>query len=139
MYVTQDQLKGLIPDEFLLQALDDDADGVADPGVWDSIVAAVSTEIDGMLAMKYPLPFPEPIPAVVKAAALTLTLWSLYTRRGITDVKNPWDTQAKSVRARLVAIGKGIDPLTPTSIDAQQSVAITEDSRLHSESGRPMV
>jgi phage gp36-like protein len=139
-YVIQSQLKGLIPDDFLVQALDDDQDGIADPGVWDQIVVGVSTEIDGLLAMKYPVPFANPAPAVVQAAALSLALWSLYARRGFDKDKNPWNEQANGVRKRLEAIGSGKMPLTPASENAgPPQQAITEPSRLFSESGRPMV
>lgn len=139
-YITQDDLKGLIPAEFLRQALDDDSDGEADSGIWEALESGVEAEIDGKLGQKYAVPFASPIPSVVKAAAMALALWSLYQRRGMSGENNPWETQAKEVRAKLDRIGNGDEPLTPGTLGQETGgVVIAEDSKLYVSSGNLLV
>lgn len=126
-YVLLGQLSALIPPQFLTEALDDDGDGVADPGVFDSIVDTVHKEIDGALGQRYPVPFSNPIPAVVADAAIVLTAHTLYSRRAVEDKKNPFDRRAKEVREKLAAIAKGEQPLAPEAKRAKPSASIVSE------------
>lgn len=138
-YVEQTDIEALIPAEFLLQALDDDQDGEADPGVWDKLVVAVGDEIDGALGQKYTVPFATPYPSVVKAAAKVLALWSLYQRRGLAGDRNPWESEAKRQRDKLDRIGKGLDPLTPDNLGKKPGgVVITETAKTYDGNGNLM-
>ena len=139
-YVEQADIEALIPADFLKQALDDDGDGEADSGVWDKVVAAVQDEIDGALGQKYAVPFADPYPAVVKAAAKVLTLWSVYQRRGFHGDANPWETEAKRQRDKLDKIGSGKDALTPDNLGKKPGgIVITEPSKLFDRGGNLMV
>lgn len=138
-YLMLSQLSAVLPPQFLVQALDDDGDGNADPGVWESVVAAVSTEIDGNLGSRFATPFANPIPAVVADAALKLAAEALYLRRGFgsEEKPNPWAARAKEARARLAAIAAGDQPLTPDLGRQKPSAsAITERAKATSKSGR---
>lgn len=139
-YVEQTDIEALIPSDFLTQSLDDDSDGVADSGVWDKVVEAVGDEIDGALGQKYAVPFGEPCPSVVKAAAKVLALWSLYQRRGFAGERNPWEAEAKRLRDKLDRIGRGEDALTPDNLGKMPGgVVIAEDSKTYDANGNLMV
>lgn len=134
-YLLQSDIEADIPAPFLTEALDDDNDGVADEGMWDAVAASVSTEIDGILGQRFPVPFAT-VPAVVKAAAQILALEKLYNRRGITGEKNPWTKQAEAARTKLNAIADGDQPLQPgAKRPASAVVAVTEPSKASSTLG----
>ena len=139
-YVLQTDLKGLIPDEYLTSALDDDASGVADSGVWDSIVSSVASDIDARLAPGYRTPLAEPLPDLVKAAAKFLALYFAYKRRQIADDQNPWAAEAKSYRERLDRVGRGEEALTYNDQRASsQATLITEPAKTTAGDGSMMV
>ena len=129
-YVETTDLVGIIPNTHLTEALDDDQDGVADPGVFDSVADTVSRDIDARLGQRYATPFNYPYPAVVVYAARILALEALYARRGQKDDKNPYGKQAEAQRAKLDAIGAGSQPLQPGAQRAEASAtAITTHAR----------
>ena len=111
-YVNLTDLNAKIPAPFLSEALDDGPD--SDPSaVWNSIAAAVGSEIDGILGSRYTVPFNNPIPAVVTNAAITLASEAIYLRRG--KLENPFTGPAKTVRAQLADIGTGKQLLAPVT------------------------
>lgn len=131
-YVTQDDLAGYLPPDFLLEALDDDADGVEDAGLWALLVAAVEDEIDSILGQRYTVPFSSP-PAVVTHSARLLALEALYQRRGVHGDANPWASRAQAQREKLDRIATGEEPLTPDTGRTKPSVSVvSESSRLQS-------
>jgi phage gp36-like protein len=139
-YIEQSEIDGLLPTEFQIAAMDDDGDGVADPTIWPSILAAASGEIDGRLGQRYSVPFTAPYPAPVAQAAKVFSLYYTYKRRGISEALNPWAEEAKAWREKLDAIAKGDQPLTASSTQKNPAgVVISEDSKLYSEGGLTMV
>ena len=129
-YVEPTDLVGIIPNTHLTEALDDDQDGVADPGVFDSVAETVCRDIDARLGQRYQTPFRYPYPSVVIYAARILALEALYARRGQKDDKNPYGKQADAQRAKLDAIGAGTQPLQPGQQRAEPSAtALTERSK----------
>ncbi len=58
MYVTQTEILAEIPTASLLEALDDDGDGVADANVWNSVAQSASLEVAARLAPVADLPDP---------------------------------------------------------------------------------
>jgi phage gp36-like protein len=138
-YVAQTDLKGKIPDDLLLQALDDNNDGVADDGVWDQIAADVDKAINGPLEGRYTVPLAAPYPSVVQDAAVVFACEAIYMRRGLAGDQNPWIKRADALRKRLEAIGNGDQPLTATATPAKSGGAVIgESARLYDESGRLM-
>lgn len=136
-YCEQSEIAGLLPREYLVEALDDDRDGLPDDAAWDTVQANVSLAIEGPLSARYPVPFASPAPKLVRHAALVLTMEILYARRGVPADQNPWKEQADEIRATLGKIGEGKMPLSASSVPAHPAITvISEPSRTHSAQGK---
>jgi phage gp36-like protein len=116
-----------VPADFLLQALDDNQDGVVDAAVWQGVQRDVAAQIDGYLGQRYPVPFKPPRPAIVSAAARAFACELLYKRRGSADKVNPWHDEAETFRKKLEAVGKGEQPLTPELQRQKPSVSVVSE------------
>ena len=101
-------LKGLIPLDFVVQALDDDNDGAADAGLFDAVLADAEREINGFCDQRYAIPFTDPLPDLIIDAAKILVGLRLYIRRGRSGDANPLTAEAKRIRAKLQAIADGM-------------------------------
>jgi phage gp36-like protein len=131
-YISQSDLKGKVPDQLLLQALDDNGDGLEDDGAWDQLVVDVESAINSRLEGNYAIPLADPLPAIVSEAAKILAAEAVYQRRGLSGDQNPWVKQADAMRKRLEEIGSGDKPLKPdTAPQGPAGVIITEPSRLN--------
>ncbi|HTJ78535.1 MAG TPA: phage protein Gp36 family protein [Rariglobus sp.] len=141
-YITRSQLNALVPPQFVLQALDDNSDGVEDAGLFDQILANAQLEIDGALGKRYTTPFQNPIPAIIANATLIFVGEALYTRRGYGDEAkpNPFATRAKDIRADLAEVAAGKVPLYPTLNRAKPSgTVIADKAKTSSPAGRTSV
>lgn len=141
-YITRPALNALVPPQFVLQALDDNSDGVEDAGLFDQILANVQQEIDGTLGKRYTVPFQNPIPSIIGNAALIFMGEALYTRRGYGDEAkpNPFAVRAKGIRSDLADIAAGTVPLFPTLNRAKPSgTVIGEPAKTTSPTGRTSV
>jgi phage gp36-like protein len=105
MYITQQ----LIEDELggharLLEALDDDNDGVIDDGIVDRLCQRASDAVDAFLSGRYAVPL-SPVPKLAVEAALLFACETIYNRRrqGV-DEKNPYTARANELRDRLKRI-----------------------------------
>ena len=117
LYITQEQLVGQLPADFLEQALtdtepevpDEEVVGAEEPDttIWDAVLATAVEQIHSRLAPRFVVPFPEPFPAAVMEAARVFVCEALYIRRDVTGKANPWTEQANRMRARLDDIGNG--------------------------------
>lgn len=126
-YTTQSEIETKIPPQHLVDALDDDGDNAADPGLLANIIASASNAVDAYLAGLFPVPFVDPAPAVCREAAFVFTVEAIYDRRQIFD-KNPFRDRADFWRKRLEAIGKGEVPLDASQVKAYTpGAAVTED------------
>ena len=138
-YVALNDVTAVIPPQFLTQGLDDDGDGIADAGIFDLIAAQASDAVDLRLGQRYATPFTDPIPAVVKQAALIFAAEAVYGHRVPID-QNPWVAQGNSMRSKLDKMGAGEIPLTPELQRQLPSVSIiSERSRTASRHGRTAV
>lgn len=138
IYTTLAQVKAKLPHDFIIEALDDDKDGLMDEEVWTAVAEDAADQVDGRLGMRYTVPLdPAALPAVVNAASLLFVLETLYQRRGYgTEETNPFLVSARAARKELAAIGNGETPLTPQAEKPRQSVvAITEPARTSSAAG----
>jgi phage gp36-like protein len=136
-YVEQADLVGLIPAPFLVQALDDDRDGQADPAAWSSVQVSACNAVDGHLGSRFEVPFQPPVPAIVLHAAKIFACEMLYSRRGYHGQQNPFTTQADELRKQLTKIGNGELGLAPDRARVAPSVSIiTEPARTTSAQGR---
>lgn len=137
-YTTLDEVKAKLPWDFIVQALDDDKDGLMDDSVWEVIAENAAKQVDARLGKRYQVPFnPDALEPIVSDASLTFVLETLYTRRGFgTAENNPFLTAANQFRKDLADIGNGTAPLTPEARKPRQSVVtFTEPSRTHSAAG----
>lgn len=102
-YITQADLLSEISPEFLIEALDDDRDRIADAGVWDALEASVAAELNGLLSHAgVSLPLSEPYPDAVLTASRYGCLEKLWMRRGLTsDRHNPYAARARQSREAL--------------------------------------
>lgn len=107
-YTTQTDIETTIPAPHLVDALDDDRDGVADASQLDRCITVASNAVDAFLSGIYPVPFDTPPPAV-KEAAFVFTCEMIYGRRRAEP--NPWKERADFWRTRLADIGAGNVPL----------------------------
>ncbi len=113
-YVTLNDLKGEIPAPFLIQALDDDNDGVVD--AWSLVQASVQEAIDSLLEGRFTVPLTlNPLPKIIKRAAVAFACELCYRRRSTPDKDNPWKGVADSFRKILSAITAGELKLNATA------------------------
>ncbi|WP_448579263.1 phage protein Gp36 family protein [Thermosphaera sp.] len=124
VYVSQSDLDGLIPPQFLAEALDDNQDNHEDAGLWDKIAAQASGAVDALLGQRYRVPFTPPFPSLVTQAARVFAAYALYRRRGYTDDRNPFAKECERLSTKLSRIGQGLEPLTPEADRANASVSV---------------
>ncbi len=139
LYFLRTEIAATVGARAMLEALDDDGDGVLDEAVWDAVAAAACNEVDGILGQRYATPFaaaPD-APSLIAAAAAIFCCETLYLRRGFGDAKtNPFLTRADAIRTKLDDIAAGRAPLTPTAIRPRPSVSVvTEPARTSSAAG----
>ncbi len=127
-YVTRDDMLGVVPDDLLTTALDDQNFGMETDGAWDQVEAAAARRVDGILGSRYPTPFRAPLKPVVIQAAVTFVAELLYIRRGYET--NPFKDAASSMEKRLqrIADGKADLEANETGSGSDDPVAITEES-----------
>jgi phage gp36-like protein len=137
-YIIQSDLKGKIPEAFLVQALDDNGDGQEDIGIWDTIASDIQKAIDGVLGAVYTVPFAVPLPDIVLEAAKVYACEALYRRRGFVDINNPWAKQASDMRARLKEIveSNNADAIPGLTRTAPAPILISEPAKTTVTSGR---
>jgi phage gp36-like protein len=129
-YFTLQDLKGLVPDPFLTEALDDDSDGTIDEDVFAQLQTDASDSVHSALGGRYSTPFTPIVPAIVREAAKVFAANQIYTRRG-KEAPASLVKRADQLRAQLIEIGKGAMPLDPNIDRARPSAsAITEPSLL---------
>lgn len=117
-YIELSDLKGEIPTQHLVQALDDDGDGEID--AWPEVQTASCEDVDALLEGRFPVPITlSPLPRIIKRAAVAIACDRVYRRRGTPDDENPWKSRADA----MVKILKGI-----TAGDLKLSVAPDADA-----------
>ncbi len=132
-YTTRAEIEAELPPREILRALDDNADGVEDTGLFNQLLANAAADVDAILGQRYEVPFTSDVPPIVVRASRLLVLAKLYARRG---VEFPQAKELEAVLAKLDRIANGEEPLAPEAQRANGSVSIiVEDSRVHSESG----
>lgn len=107
MYATRSDLDAIIPPQFIIQALDDNADGAEDDGLFAKISDAADRAVNAYLSGRYRTPFAAPVPDLVAEAAKIFIAESLYARRGFESDRNPYTSRANGLRKQLENIGNG--------------------------------
>lgn len=144
-YVTRTELTAAVPTDLAARLL-----GSSGDATWTEIEAAVAREIDGRLAARYTVPLAEPVPAIVRSAALVLAAEALYQRQGYYGDSNPWTKRADGIRGTegqqggqqglLDRLAAGNPPLYASAPQAaaRGAVAITERAPTTSATGARM-
>lgn len=125
-YVLRADIASRIPPAFIVEALDDDSDGIEDTGLWDQICATIDSEIDGFLSRRYTLPLSDP-PASLRSGASSLMCEALYQRRGIASDSNPHTAAAGRFRAWLQDIATGKSALQVSQSPARAPISIISE------------
>jgi len=134
--VSQADLSAIVPPQYIVAALDDDGDGVADAGLWDTVSLEADRQINSRLAPRFSTPL-NPVPDVILEAKRIFLAEMMYLRRGVSGDANPWGKQADAMRKRLESIGRGDEDLTPGATSAKTAGAlISEGSKLHQANGQ---
>jgi hypothetical protein len=144
-YIEIEDLKSLIPEGWVVQALDDDGDGDADTDRFDQVREAAEDAVNGVLSTSLTVPVESPasypfLKHVTRYEAARIC----YARRGY-DVDSGkgfphfmvWELAWK----QLAKIGAGDLPLGPSSGDSgtrtnPRGAIITGPARTYSSSGR---
>lgn len=138
VYTTLEQVKAKLPYDFLVEALDDDKDGLPDTEVWTAVAEDAADQVDARLGKRYSVPFdPAALEPIVKSSSLIFVLETLYQRRGYGgEDNNPYLVSARAARKELNQIGDGEVPLTPEQQRPRRSVStVTEPARTSSARG----
>lgn len=136
-YFTQTDLEVLIPPGWVVEALDDDADGSQDATLFSELRTVVEGRINGKLGLRYTVPITSGIADdFLRDAAIHIAAGILYARRGLMD-RFPYASELAEITARLNAIAAGELPLAPEADRAKDSVtAITDTARARNSGGR---
>jgi phage gp36-like protein len=136
LYISMSDLTGKIPGPFLIQALDDDGDGVASAAEFEAVAKDACGKVDSLLSGRYQVPFSNPLPAVVRNAAVTFACYQVHQRRSVADKDNPFASEARTFETKLAAIAKGEEELDPKIKRANPSAtAITAPAKTVSSTG----
>jgi phage gp36-like protein len=128
-YVTQARIEARIPAPKLVEALDDDEDGVLDADVLTELLAAASEAVDALIAPQYTVPRTTP-EAMVKEGAFAFACEMIYDRRGAND-KNPFRKAASEWRTKLGMVGEGKLTLDAQAADSGSGGPSFNDTPCH--------
>jgi hypothetical protein len=126
-YLVRADVEGKIPPAQIIEALDDDNDGIEDAGLWDKIADGINGEIDGVLSQRYAIPLPT-IPAWLRPGACVLACETLFQRRGIAADSNPFTSAAGKFRTKLEAIASGKASLEVGQAPAKPPISIITEA-----------
>ena len=104
-YLTSADIDARLSAAVQLQALDDDADGIADTGKLTAILDAASRWVDGEL--RRATEFGTPYPALATQAAIARAVWQLYERSGKNGRENPALAEMERYQQLLAEVAAG--------------------------------
>ncbi|GAB4389038.1 MAG: hypothetical protein Kow0025_11970 [Thermodesulfovibrionales bacterium] len=121
-YSSVDDMKGLLPEEVLVQLTDDEGLGSVNRQRVEEAIAQADAEIDSWCGERYAVPF-STVPAVVKKMSADIAVYNLYCRRVAEMPEVRKDRYRNAVR-QLEAISKGavslgVDPAPSASRDGR--------------------
>lgn len=104
-YNDKDDILGEIAEEVLVQLTDDQYLGVVNDDLVAKAIARADGEVDGYCGKRYVVPF-EPVPPFIKALALDITVYNLFSRR--ENVPENRVTRYKNAVKNLEGLAKGL-------------------------------
>lgn len=136
---TQDDFTAAVPEAFQLLALDDDADGTQDTGLFDKLIAAATTWIEGFLDQAG-LELGDPPHARLKHYGLKYGEYELWRRRGhherAKDIYEQWIAPGEKWLSKIATGQESLTPPTEATGDTDQAGVITEDAKTYEDGGR---
>jgi hypothetical protein len=94
----------MMPMARIVEALDDNGDGIEDTGAWVGVVATANERLaDAFGTADVPPDFQQACRSALKYFVLEL----LYSRRGFAGQANPWDRQATAAEKQLRSLASG--------------------------------
>ncbi len=143
-YIQLEDLDSLIPNGWVVQALDDDGDGNADTLLWDKVRAAAEDAVNGVLStsLAVPVDSPENYPFLKHVTRYEASR-VCFARRGYdtSTTAFPHYEIWKEAWKQLKRVGEGELTLGPSSGGSgtrtnPRGSFITGPARTHSSSGR---
>jgi len=115
-YTTIAAIEANIPRQYLIEGLNDKKLDRTQPDptrinlkIWREVLKGAQTQVNALLAPRYPTPFVNPIPDLVTLATTVFVCEVVYRRRDTPDDKNPWFNTAEDIRKQLKAIAADPD------------------------------
>lgn len=138
-YVTKTDMEAVVPADLLTVSVDDQVYGIETAGVWDAIAAGAARRIDAILSRRFRVPFAEPLPPLVKDAAITFAAHMLYLRR--QSGTSPFEKEAEAMTERLQEVASGRGELTYdySGAGSASPCVISEPTKTYREDGRLML
>ena len=136
-YFTQTDLEVLIPPGWVVEALDDDADGAQDATLFSELQTVIEGRINGKLGQRYAVPITAGLADdFLRDCAVHMAAAVLYKRRGLY-AQFPYVDELEDLTTTLNAIARGEEPLAPEADREEPSVsAITENTKARNSGGR---
>lgn len=131
-YVNRSWVETKVPSQHLLEALDDDGDGVEDDGLFDKLAESVSGDVDSIIGAD------ATVGAALRTSAANIFFCAtIYKRRGVGDAANPWAGDATKMTKKLEAIATGEQRIEPTPAPSHGTTrVVTEQAKSYPKSGR---
>ena len=125
--LTIDDLTGDMPEQKLIEALDDDQDGFADEKAFDAAIASANARAEAIFGGAVPAQYSSSADYAVRVFLLDI----LYRRRGVADDSNPWAKLADEQEARLRALASGTEAIDATT----DGVIISKPAKIYNSLG----
>lgn len=129
-YCTHADIAKAIPPVTLLQLSNDDpAAELPDESVIEDCIRSAEELVDGYMRGRYTLPF-EPVPTVLRDAAISLARYALYSRRPESNLPDAVKDDRKNTVKLLESIRDGVVTLgLPSGVSAPEPGEIRVRSR----------
>lgn len=105
-YCTADDIRGLLPEEDLIQLTDDEGLGRVNTARVDEAIARAAAEADSYLGGRYAVPM-DPVPEVVRHLAVDIAIHALYARR-VREVPQVRGERYRAAVRHLGDIARGV-------------------------------
>ena len=125
--LTIDDLTGDMPEQKLIEALDDDQDGFADEKAFAAALASANARAEAVFGGAVPAQYSSSADYAVRVFLLDI----LYRRRGVADDSNPWAKLADEQEARLRALASGTEAIDATT----DGVIISKPAKIYNSLG----
>jgi phage gp36-like protein len=97
MYSSIDDIRKALPEETLLQLVDDTGSGAIDIEKVEEAISSADAEIDGLIGSRYKTPL-DPVPALIRKYSVDIAIYNLYSRVVETIPETRTDRYKTAVR-----------------------------------------